>query len=165
MFAAQGKLALATLLPVVAIAAIVGDNLGYLIGKRFGRQLFERPDSLVFKPEYLHRAEGFFTRYGSKAMLFAHFVPIVRTFAPAAAGIANMNYKKFFFFDAIGDIVWAVIVTLIGYWFGTKIPNIDHYILLAVALVMLITLGPTLYHLTKAIRKKRQTRSANSSKK
>jgi membrane-associated protein len=89
-------------------------------------------------------------------MLIAHFIPIIRTFAPAVAGVARMNYKQFFIFDAIGDTAWATIVTLIGYWFGTKIPNVDHYILLAVVGVMVITLAPTIYHLIKALLKRRQ---------
>ncbi len=158
IFAAQGKLSLATLLPIVVIAAILGDNIGYVIGKRYGRHLFDKPNSIVFRQEYLKRAEAFFTRYGSKAMLIAHFVPVVRTFAPAAAGISSMNHRKFFIYDAIGDTAWAILVTLIGYWFGTKIPNIDHYILLAVAAVMIITLGPATYHLVKALREKRRGR-------
>jgi membrane-associated protein len=156
VFAAQGKLDIATLLPVVALAAIIGDNIGYLIGKHYGRHLFDRPNSIIFKREYLRQAEAFFNRYGSRAMLIAHFVPVVRTFAPAAAGISRMNHKKFIFYDAIGDTVWAVLVTMIGYWFGSRIPNIDHYILLAVAAVMLITLGPALYHLAKALLEKRR---------
>lgn len=155
VFAAQGKLPLAALLPIVAAAAILGDNIGYLIGQRFGRRLFERPNSLIFRQEYLHQAEAFFNQYGNKAMLIAHFVPVVRTFAPAAAGISQMHRRQFIIFDAIGDTAWAVLVTLIGYWFGRRIPNIDHYILGAVAAVMLITLGPAIYHLIKVWRAKR----------
>lgn len=156
VFAAQGKLSLAALLPLVSVAAILGDNIGYLIGRRFGRRLFDRPGSIVFRQEYLHQSEAFFATYGTKAMLIAHFVPVVRTFAPAAAGIARMNHKLFFVFDAIGDTVWAVLVTLIGFWFGRRIPNIDHYILAAVGAVMIITLGPAIYHLIKALRQKRR---------
>ncbi|MDB5171142.1 MAG: dedA [Candidatus Saccharibacteria bacterium] len=156
VFAAQGKLDLYTLLPVIALAAIAGDNIGYQIGKRYGRHLFDKPNSVIFKQKYLHQAEAFFTKYGSKAMLLAHFVPVVRTFAPAAAGIANMNRKQFVVYDAIGDIGWAVIVTMIGYFLGTKIPDIDHYILLAVAFVMIATLGPALYHFTRAMLEKRR---------
>ena len=159
IFAAAGKLSLVTLIPAIAIAAIAGDNVGYHIGKRYGRRLFRKPDGVVFRQEYVQRAEHFYERFGSKAMLIAHFVPIVRTFAPAVAGVARMNYKQFFIFDAIGDIAWAIVVTLIGYWFGTKIPNIDHYILLAVGGVMVITLGPTIYHLTKAILEKRRQKN------
>jgi membrane-associated protein len=156
VFAATGKLSLITLLPVVVLAAIAGDNVGYHIGKRYGRQLFRKPDGVIFRQEYVTRAEAFYEKYGSKAMLFAHFIPVVRTFAPAVAGVAEMNYKQFVLFDAIGDTAWAVIVTLVGYWFGRKIPNIDHYILLAVVAVMVITLAPTFYHVGKAIRKNRQ---------
>jgi len=156
VFAAQGKLPLVWTIVVIALAAIAGDNAGYHIGKRYGRKLFSKPDGLVFRQEYVRRAEQFYERWGSRTMLLAHFVPVVRTFAPATAGAGRMPYKKFVFFDAIGDIAWAVIVTLVGYWFGRKIPNIDHYILLAVGSVVVITLGPTIYHLLKALRQKRR---------
>jgi membrane-associated protein len=156
IFAAQGKLPLIWAIIVIALAAILGDNTGYHIGKRYGRRLFRKPDGLVFRQEYVQRAEKFYERFGSRTMLIAHFVPVVRTFVPPVAGVAHMDYKKFVLFDAIGDIAWAVIVTMIGYWFGTKIPNIDHYILLAVLAVMIITLGPTLYHIVKAILEKRR---------
>jgi len=155
VFAAQGHLNLGLAILVVGVAAISGDNLGYHIGRRYGRQLFRKPDGLVFRQEYVQRAELFYERFGSRAMLFAHFVPVVRTFAPPVAGVAHMPYRKFVFFDAIGCSAWAVIVTMVGYWFGTKIPNIDHYVLLAVAAVMLVTLGPTVYHITKAILEKK----------
>ena len=156
VFAGQGKLSLAAVFVVVSLAAIAGDNVGYHIGKRYGRRLFRKPDGVVFRQEYVQRAEAFYERYGSKTMLFAHFVPVVRTFAPAVAGVARMSYKQFVIFDAIGDTAWAVIVTLVGYWFGTKIPNVDHYILLAVAAVVIITLGPTFYHLAKALLARRK---------
>ncbi len=155
VFAAQGKLSLPSVIIVVALAAIAGDNTGYHIGRRYGRRLFRKPDGLVFRQEYVRRAEVFFERFGSKAMLLAHFVPIVRTFTPAVAGVARMNRKQFIIFDAIGDTAWAVIVTMIGYWFGTKIPNVDHYVLLAVAVAMTVTLGPGVYHFIQAVRQNR----------
>lgn len=157
VFAAQGKLSLASVVLVVAIAAIAGDNTGYHIGKRYGRRLFSKPDGVIFRQEYVQRAEKFYERWGSRTMLIAHFVPIVRTFVPPVAGVARMDYPKFVLFDAIGDIAWAVIVTMIGYWFGTKIPNIDHYIVLAVVAVVVITLGPTFYHIIKALLEKRRS--------
>ncbi len=156
VFAAQGKLSLASVILVVAVAAIAGDNTGYHIGKHYGRRLFRKPDGLIFRQEYVQRAEKFYERWGSRTMLIAHFVPIVRTFVPPVAGVAHMNYPKFVIFDAIGDTAWAVIVTLIGYWFGTKIPNLDQYIVLAVVAVVAITLGPTFYHVIKAILEKRR---------
>ncbi len=159
IFAAQGKLSVISVIGVVAIAAIIGDNVGYHIGKRYGRRLFSKPDGIIFRQEYVQRSEKFYEKWGSKTMLIAHFVPVVRTFAPAVAGVGRMNYKQFVIFDAIGDIAWAVSVTLIGYWFGTKIPNIDHYIVLAVMAVVLITLGPTVYHLVRALLEKRAKKS------
>jgi membrane-associated protein len=159
VFAALGKLPLGTTILVIALAAIAGDNTGYHIGKRYGRRLFRKRDGLVFRREYVEKSEVFYERHGSKTMLIAHFIPVIRTFAPAVAGVAHMPYKKFFIFDAIGDTAWAVIVTLIGYWFGRRIPNLDHYILLAVGAVMIITLGPTIYHLTKALLEKRNRKN------
>lgn len=156
VFAAQGNLSLFWAIVVIALAAIAGDNTGYHIGKRYGRRLFRKKDGLLFRQEYVRRAERFYERFGSRTMLFAHFVPVVRTFVSPVAGVAHMDYRKFFIYDAIGDIFWAASVTLIGYWFGTKIPNIDNYIVLAVVLVMLITLGPTVYHVIKAVREKRR---------
>ncbi len=157
VFAAQGKMSLFSIILIVAAAAIAGDNVGYHIGKRYGRKLFRKPDGLIFRQEYVQRSENFYERWGSRTMLIAHFVPIVRTFVPPVAGVAKMNYPKFVLFDAIGDTAWAVIVTLIGYWFGTKIPNLDHYIVLAVVAVVLITLGPTLYHIVKAVLEKKRS--------
>lgn len=156
VFAAQGKLSLVAVIAAVAVAAILGDNTGYHIGKRYGRRLFRKPDGLIFRQEYVQRAEHFYERFGSRTMLIAHFIPVVRTFVPPVAGVAHMDYPQFVLFDAIGDIAWAFLVTMLGYWFGTKIPNVDHYVLLAVAAVVIITLGPTFYHLIKAILQKRR---------
>lgn len=151
VFAAHNKLPLIPTIAIIALAAIAGDNTGYYIGRRWGRRLFKKPDGLFFRQEYVQRAELFYERFGSRTMLLAHFVPIVRTFAPPVAGVAKMDHKQFFFFDAIGDIAWAIVITLVGYWFGSKIPNLDHYILLAVGIAMVFTLGPTVYHLIKAL--------------
>jgi membrane-associated protein len=146
-FAAQGKLPLAWVILVVAVAAIAGDNVGYEIGKRYGRRLFRKPDGLLFRQEYIQRAEHFYERFGTKTMLLAHFVPIVRTFAPVVAGIGRMNRAQFAVFDAIGDTAWAIAVVLLGYFVGSKIPNVDHYFLLAVGAATLFTFGPLVFHL------------------
>lgn len=159
IFAAQGKQSLAAIIVVVSLAAIAGDNVGYHIGRRYGRSLFDKEEGLFFQREHMHQAERFFERFGNKAMMLAHFVPVIRTFAPPTAGIAKMNRKQFVIYDAIGDIAWATIVTLVGYWFGTKIPNLDHYILFAVVAVMVITLAPSFYHVHKTIRKKNKTKT------
>jgi membrane-associated protein len=159
VFAAAGKLNLVSIIVVVSIAAILGDNTGYHIGKRYGRRLFKKKDGIVFKQEYITQAEAFYDRFGSKTMLFAHFVPVVRTFAPATAGAGKMNYRQFMMFDAVGDTAWAIVVTLVGYYFGSKIHNLDHYILLAVFVVVFVTLAPTIYHLGKAYLQSRKAKS------
>ncbi len=147
IFAAQGKLSLSAIFVVASLAAIAGDNVGYHIGKRLGPRLFRKKDGILFRREYVEKAEGFFNRFGSKTMLLAHFVPVVRTFAPIIAGVGHMPYRRYVIFDAIGDIVWSISVTLVGYWVGTRIPNIDHYILLAIGGATVVTFGPMLWHL------------------
>jgi membrane-associated protein len=164
ILAAAGSINLVSVIVVVALAAIAGDNVGYHIGKRYGRGLFKKKDGILFKQEYLQRAEKFYEKYGSRAMLFAHFVPVVRTFAPATAGIAHMNYKQFFIYDAIGDIAWATSVTLIGYWLGSRIPNIDHYIMAVLGGVILVVLAPTLFHLAKALLQNHRTATKSAKK-
>lgn len=156
IFAAQGKLPIALTIVVIALAAIVGDNTGYHIGKRYGRKVFAKEDGIVFRKAYIDQAEKFYQRFGSRMMLLSHFVPVVRTFAPPVAGAAHMPYRKFFIYDAIGIIGWAVSITLLGYFVGTKIPDIDKYIHLALIAVVAITIGPTLYHIAKALRENRR---------
>jgi membrane-associated protein len=167
VFAAQGKLPLALTLLIIAVAAIAGDNVAYMIGKTAGPRLFRKKDGLIFRQAYVQRAEKFYERYGSKTMLFAHFFPVIRTFAPIVAGIAKMDRSQFILFDAIGDCAWTLIITMLGYWFGSKIPNIDHYILPAIAAATLFTFGPVLWHLfsDKEFRAKlRKRMGGNSSK-
>lgn len=158
ILAAAGKLDLPLTIAVITAAAILGDNVGYFIGKHYGRRLFRKPDSIIFRHDYIMKAEAFYERHGSKTMLLAHFVPIVRTFAPPVAGVAKMPYKKYVLFDAIGDTAWAVLITLLGYWFGSRIPHLEDYILTVLAAVILITLGPTIYHVIKALLEKRRQR-------
>ena len=145
ILAAGGSLPIIETLVVIAAAAILGDNIGYQIGKRAGPRLFKQ-DSLIFRHEYIMKAEGFFEKYGTKTMLVAHFIPIVRTFAPVVAGASKMDFRQFFIFDAIGDIAWALTVTLAGYFIGSKIPGIEHYIEPILLAVIAIFLLPTLYH-------------------
>ena len=148
ILAASGHLPILGTLLVIASAAIIGDNVGYMIGKHFGPRLFKK-DGIIFRKEYIHRAEGFFNKYGSKTMLVAHFIPIVRSFAPVAAGAGSMNHKQFIIYDAIGDIAWALSVTLAGYFIGSRIPGIEHYIEPVLIGIILLFLLPTFYHVFK----------------
>lgn len=147
---ASGTFSFATLLPVIVISTILGNIVGYEIGKRAGPRLFKKEDSTIFRREYLIRAEKFYEKHGGKTILFARFIPIIRTFAPIVAGIGNMDKKLFNFYNVLGGIVWGVGVTLIGYFFGSKIPNIDHYILPVILTVVLLSfLSPLLHKLQK----------------
>lgn len=149
IIAASGNLSLITTLIVIAAAAILGDNIGYQIGKSIGPRLFRKKDSLIFRHDYIMKAEKFYEKHGSKTMLIAHFIPIVRTFAPVTAGAGKMPRKQFMFYDAIGDIAWTVIITLLGYFVGSRVPSIENYIEPILLLVVLATLIPTLYHALK----------------
>jgi len=149
ILAASGTLNLPVTIAVIAGAAILGDNIGYHIGYRLGPRLFRKPDSLIFRKEYIDKAEAFYEKYGSKTMLLAHFVPVVRTFAPVTAGAGKMPLKQFMIFDAIGDIAWAAGLTCIGYFIGSKIPGVEKFIEPMLIIIVLIFLAPTLYHAFK----------------
>lgn len=149
ILAAAGQLPIGLTIAVIAGAAILGDNIGYHIGKHLGPRLFKKEDGLIFRHDYIMRAEKFYEKYGTKTMLIAHFIPIVRTFAPVTAGAGKMNYRQFFIYDAIGDIAWAASITLLGYFVGSKIPGIEKMIEPVLILIIVISLGPTIYHMFK----------------
>ncbi len=148
ILAAAGKLSISEVLVIIAAAAVLGDNIGYLIGKHLGPKLFKK-DSVVFRHEYIMRAESFYEKHGSKTMLVAHFVPIVRTFAPVTAGAGKMNHAQFITYDAIGCIAWTLTVTLLGYFVGSRIPGIEKLIEPVLIIVVLAFLLPTLIHVFK----------------
>lgn len=149
ILAATGKLGLVPTIAAIAAAAILGDNTGYHIGSKLGRRLFNKPDGLVFRKEHIDRAEAFYEKYGSKTMLVAHFIPVVRTFVPVTAGAAKMTYWKYVIFDAIGDIAWTIAMTLLGYFIGSKIPGIEKLIDPLLILVVIAFLAPTIWHLAR----------------
>jgi membrane-associated protein len=136
MFVGAGKIGmpLPAVLALLFVAAVVGNSTGYLIGRRAGPKIFDRPDSRFFKQEYVTRTHDFFEKHGGKAILLAQFVPIVRTFTPVMAGVGRMRYRHFFIFNLIGALLWAVGVTLLGVWLG-RFPFVQHnieYILIAI---------------------------------
>jgi membrane-associated protein len=125
-----------------AIAAVAGDQVGYLFGRKVGPALFRRPESRLFKPEYVMKAELFFEKHGAKAIILARFVPIVRTFTPIVAGTSNMHYRTFVKFNIIGGVVWAVGFVMLGYWLGSAFPAIGDNIELAVVIIVIFSLVP-----------------------
>ncbi|AXJ11339.1 VTT domain-containing protein [Arthrobacter sp. PM3] len=129
---------------LIIIAAIIGNQVGYLIGSKAGPALFNKPDSKLFKRENVENAHAFFEKHGGKALILARFVPIIRTFVPVIVGVAQMSKRKFFTYNVIGAVLWGGGVTLLGYLLGDKVPwvrdNLD-IIFIAIVLVSVIPIA------------------------
>ena len=145
--ASQGVFSLPVLLIGCAVCAIVGDSVGYAFGRRVGRRLFLREDSKIFKKKHLMAAEAFYEKHGGKAIVLARFIPIVRTFAPIVAGIGEMEYRRFVTFNILGGLLWAVGVTIAGYFLGSVIPDVDKYLLPILAVIIFVSVLPTAIHI------------------
>jgi membrane-associated protein len=134
-------------LPIVAlvafVAAVVGDQVGYLFGSKVGQSLFDRPQSRLFKPANLARAHAFFERRGPAAIVLARFVPIVRTFTPIVAGIGSMRYRTFVTYNLIGGLVWGVGVTTLGYFLG-EVKFVKNNLEIAAVVIVFVSLLPVL---------------------
>lgn len=141
------QLSLTVLLVGCFIAAVAGDSVGYWFGRRVGRRLFEREDSTFFKKKYIIKAQEFYEKHGSKTIVLARFIPIVRTFAPIVAGTAEMHYRTFITYNLIGGALWSIGVTLAGYFLGHLIPDIDKYLLPVIILIVLISVAPAILHI------------------
>ena len=132
-------------LPVVAlvafVAAVVGDQVGYLIGRRLGPSVFTRPKSRLFDPDNVVKAQAFFDRHGSKTIVLARFVPVVRTFTPVIAGVGKMHYRTFIAFNVIGGFLWAIGVTTLGFYLG-NISFIKNNIEFVAVLIVAISVAP-----------------------
>jgi membrane-associated protein len=157
----QHKLNLAALLIGTAVAAVLGGQTGYWLGRKGGAPLFERPDSRIFKQRYVDRSAEFFTKYGlAKGVLLARFVPIVRTLINPFAGIIKADPQAFAVWNAVGGVVWTVLVTMLGYGLGSSIKgSIDHYILPVVAVILVLSVTPLAIELVKARRESRASKA------
>ncbi|HMU79935.1 MAG TPA: VTT domain-containing protein [Microthrixaceae bacterium] len=138
----------------VFIAAVAGDQVGYLFGRKAGPALFSRPDSRFFKQEHLEKAQSFFEHHGPRAIVLARFVPIVRTFCPIVAGAGQMEYGTFVRFNVVGGFLWSVGVTLLGYFLG-NVPLIADNIELALLMVVAVSLIPIAIEVIKSRRAKK----------
>jgi membrane-associated protein len=136
------------------LAAVAGDQVGYLLGRRAGPAIFRRPNSRFFKQENVDKAHAFFDKYGAKTIVLARFVPIVRTFAPVVAGVSRMNYRTFVTFNVIGGFLWAIGVTLLGYFLG-QVDVIEENLELAILTVVAISLLPIVRELWLSRRQRR----------
>lgn len=146
ILASQGALPLIPLLLIIVSSAIIGDNVGYSIGRRAGPRMFKKKDSLLFKHEHIAKAEEFYEKHGGKTIILARFVPVVRTFAPMVAGMGKMPRGRFMLFNIIGGILWGAGVTLAGYWFGSKVPWVEHYITPVILGIVLLSIFGSAAH-------------------
>jgi len=147
--ASQGFLSITLLVVGTFIAAVSGDSVGYAFGKKVGPAIFRKDNSLFFNKKYILQAQEFYARHGGKTIILARFVPIVRTFAPILAGVGQMQYRKFFFYNIIGGFLWSAGLTYLGFYLGSVIPNVDKYLLPIVAVIILISISPGLIHIIR----------------
>jgi membrane-associated protein len=148
------KLELQVLMPLLFVAAVLGDNVGYWFGRKVGPPLFKRPQSLLFRPKNLQAAKAFYDKHGGKTITIARFMPFIRTFVPIVAGAVGMHWRRFTFFNLFGGLLWAVGVTLAGYLLGRSIPpeKLDKYFLVIVFAVIIVSMMPALIHLWRSER-------------
>lgn len=142
LLASQGFLDVYLLGIILSVAAVVGDSVGYAVGKAAGPRLFTREDSIFFNRKHLYRAHAFYEKHGGKTIVLARFMPIIRTFAPVVAGVAEMRYRAFVMFNVLGGLAWVWSMLFIGYFLGRYIPGVDRHIELVIALVIFLSILP-----------------------
>ena len=147
--AALGGLNVHMAAALLLAAAVIGDAANFAIGKYFGEKLFAKPDSRVFKREYLDKTHAFYEKYGGKTIILARFVPIVRTFAPFVAGMGDMHYGRFIRYNIIGALVWVGLLTYAGYFFG-ELPAVKNNFGLVVIGIIVVSVLPMAVEIAKA---------------
>ena len=161
LLASRGYFSIWALVIGGAIAAIIGNQVGYHFGRRFGPRIFNKEESLLFHKDHIIRAENFYEKYGGAALIISRFTPIIRTFVPILAGVGKMNYRKFFLYNIIGGILWVFGVSFAGYFLGKIVPDIDKYILpIIIVIIILSAITPTWGYLQH-----RKNRRSNASAK
>jgi len=156
LVAATGALNIWWLNGLLIVAAVIGDSVGYAIGYRAGPRIFTRPQSLLFNPRHVERTRAFYARHGAKTIVIARFVPIIRTFAPVVAGVGQMQYRRFIFYNVAGGVGWVTSMTWAGYLLGQAVPNIGDHIHIVVGIVIVLSLIP----IAIEVLKERKRRSA-----
>jgi membrane-associated protein len=154
--ASQGFFNLYILVLIIFVAAVMGDSTGYAFGFRTGPKIFKREDSIFFHKENLIRAEKFYEKYGALTIIWARFIPVVRTFAPVVAGIGRMEYKKFLFYNVLGGAFWSVSITLAGYYLPTFFPGTEKYLTPLIFLIIFVSFIPPLIQFWKEWQSKKR---------
>ena len=144
-------------IPVLIAAAVIGDFVGYQIGRKAGPRLFTREDSRWFKRDHLERAKAFYDRRGGITIIVARFLAFIRTFAPTVAGAAEMPYPKFALYNITGGVLWVLTMTLLGYFVGKTVENIDAYFTVLIVAMVGLSVAPAAFHFLRERRKARRT--------
>jgi membrane-associated protein len=150
LFAANGQFSLALLNVLLIPCAIAGDATSYLIGRKAGPTLFNRPRSRFFRPEHVQAAHAFYEKHGGKAIVIARFMPLVRTFVPVVAGIGGMRYRDFAMFNVVGGAAWVISMTVIGYTLGLTFPQVVKHIELLIIVVVFLSILPGIIEYLRA---------------
>lgn len=158
--ASQGVIDIVPLIIFTLAAAIIGESVGFEIGRRIGPMIFNKPRSRFFNPEHVHRAHEFFLHHGNKAIFLARFVPIIRTFVPLVAGVAGMPYRRFLIYNIVGGVAWVLSMTLLGYTLGRQLENAEQYLYPIVIGIIVLSFIPAGAEWHRA-RKKRAHHSGN----
>jgi len=154
LLASQHDLNILAVIVLAVTGAILGNNAGYYTGKKTGPALFNRPKSWIFSPERVREAHIFFEKEGGRALVLARFIPAVRTFVPIIAGVGKMPYRRFFKFNALGGLLWGILLPVLGYTLGKTVPSIDKYLLPVIALIIILSAVPVALHYNKSRRSK-----------
>ena len=147
LLASQGLFNIFYLEIIVFLAAILGDNVGYWFGHKVGHKIFNKEDSIFFHKKHLIKTKEFYEKYGKIAIILGRFMPIVRTFLPILAGVGEMNYKKFFSYNVVGALFWAVGVSLLGFFLGQSVPGIEKYITPIIIGIIFLSILPIIIKL------------------
>ncbi|HVM73466.1 MAG TPA: VTT domain-containing protein [Candidatus Paceibacterota bacterium] len=149
LLATQGLFNIWILIPFLTVAAVGGDSAGYWFGNTVGVSLFFKKDSRFFKHAYLEQAREFYEKHGVQAVILARFIPIVRTFAPIIAGIANMRYRIFLAYNIVGGLLWAAGLTFTGFYLGRRFIFLNHYITPIALVIIVVSLIPIFWEIRK----------------
>ena len=146
-----GELDIVKVCTLLTVMSILGDQSGYFLGYRTGPRIFRKKDSLVFKQEYVKRTQDFYEKHGGKTLIYAKFVPIVRTFAPFMAGVGRMKYSRFLMFNVMGGVLWVVSMTMAGYYLGA-VPFVRRHFEKVVIGIVLVSVLPVIIQIVKSRR-------------
>ncbi len=156
ILASQGYFNIAILTFLCFAGAVLGDSFGYAFGRKAGPKIFTKEDSILFHKSHLERARRYYEKHGGKTIILARFVPIVRTFAPILAGVGGMHYKTFLSYNVFGGLIWGAGLTLLGYFLGSVIPDVDRFFFPLIASIIVLSFLPPVIHVLRDKEERRQ---------